>query len=91
MVRLLHEVLQGKIYNALRVPRADRIHWTTLARERDKWKEAGLLAPARYIRRSTGVKVQRRRVDEIRAAGDFPLQLRIGQNVHTPSYCFMQP
>ncbi|KIH56721.1 hypothetical protein ANCDUO_13098 [Ancylostoma duodenale] len=38
MVRLLHEVLQ-KRYNALRVPRTDRICWTTLALERDKWKD----------------------------------------------------
>ncbi|KIH57151.1 hypothetical protein ANCDUO_12659 [Ancylostoma duodenale] len=41
-------------YDALRVPRTDRIHWTTLARE---GQMEGLLAPARYIRRSTGVKV----------------------------------
>ncbi|KIH64346.1 hypothetical protein ANCDUO_05342 [Ancylostoma duodenale] len=26
-------------YNALRVPREDRVHWTTLACERDKWKD----------------------------------------------------
>ncbi|KIH57231.1 hypothetical protein ANCDUO_12579 [Ancylostoma duodenale] len=26
-------------YNSLRAPRADRIHWRTLAHERDKWKD----------------------------------------------------
>ncbi|KIH46827.1 hypothetical protein ANCDUO_23116 [Ancylostoma duodenale] len=25
-------------YDALRIPRTDRTHWTTLAHERDKWK-----------------------------------------------------
>ncbi|KIH44625.1 hypothetical protein ANCDUO_25349 [Ancylostoma duodenale] len=25
--------------NAVRVPRADRIQWTTMAREREKWKD----------------------------------------------------
>ncbi|KIH45086.1 hypothetical protein ANCDUO_24879 [Ancylostoma duodenale] len=39
-------------YNALRVSRTDRIHWTTLG----EGQMEGLLAPARYIRRSTGAK-----------------------------------
>ncbi|KIH46217.1 hypothetical protein ANCDUO_23732 [Ancylostoma duodenale] len=30
-------------YNALRVPRVDRIHWTTLAREKNKWKDCWCL------------------------------------------------